>query len=513
MEPLSPGRALVMNITLAMITFMYVLDYTVANVAIPYISGSLAVSNTEGTYVITSYAVGNAIALPLTGWLTRRFGSVKVMAISTLLFTLLSGFCGGAQSLNMLITSRFLQGLAAGPITPLSQGLIALFNKKENVPKAIACWATIIVVAPVVGPVLGGWICVEYTWPWIFFINLPIGFICTAVLLIVMKGNETATKKIGTDWLGILLLAIAVASMQIVLDKGQQWDWFRSPLIKTLMVSSVLGYLYLGLWEKTTSKPLFNFSVFRYRSFSVAFILIGISYSVYFGTVVMLPLWLQSNMGYNAFWAGVALCPLGIFPIFTGFFITKIMSKYGKLIPLMLCFAIFAFSCFLTAILTPQVDLNYLLLSRLIMGAGFGFFITPLVALSMDELKPEEVSGGSGLFQFIRAFSGGIGTSVFTTIWQRRTIYHHQVLSEKMNIYSDNVRGYFQDMQTKNYSFETTTGITEKMVNDQAALLAINDVFYVMFWLCVLLFAITLFTKVFLYRKPKLTPTQLTGGH
>ena len=286
-------------IALSLCTFMQVLDYSIANVSIPYIAGDLATSVNDGTWVITMFAVGNAIALPLTGLLTRRLGSIRLMILSVSLFTLFSWLCGMSINMNMLVVMRFIQGVVAGPMIPLSQSLMIMTFPREKRNLALALWNMVAVVGPIAGPILGGWITFNYSWPWIFFINIPVGIFCVLVIRSLYKKRETKIEKVRVDTVGILLLAFAVSALQILLDQGQQLDWMRSNIIVVLAVISVISFIFLFIWELTFDTPIMDLRMFKNRNFLIGTVITALSYMVLFGVIVITPLWLQEMMGYS----------------------------------------------------------------------------------------------------------------------------------------------------------------------------------------------------------------------
>ncbi len=499
-----PGpQRILLNILISLTTFMYVLDYSVANVALPYIAGDLAVSVDQGTYVITAFAVGNAIGLPLTGWLSRTFGRVRVFVASVALFTFLSWICGISFSFDMIIVGRFIQGLVAGPIVPLSQGFIAEVNPPKSTTKAIAAWALIIMVAPVIGPVLGGWICVNYTWPWIFLINVPFGVICALGIAILLKGRESVTMKKSFDYLGFFLFALGATCLQVFLDKGQDWDWLNSHRMRILGVTFILCYIYLIPFQFIKKDPFLNLRVFRFRSFYLATILMAISYASYFGSIVLIPLWLQSYMGYDAYWAGVAIAPLGLFPVLLSPIIPKLIDKLGILPLLMItmCFFIASFIYILT--FTTNVDVIHIGISRIIMGIGFATFAAPLNLLAMREVSVDEMPGALGIFHFVRSMSGGIGTSLFTTLWQRRGIHHHFRISERINDYREPVVQGMETYRELSFNAPQSTVMMNRLVDKQAYFLSLLDAFYAMIWACAFLLVLLIVFRFMASRRMK----------
>ncbi len=325
-KPLEGITLFIGAIALSLCTFMQVLDTSIANVSIPYIAGDLAVSVTDGTWVITMFAVGNAISLPLTGWLTKRFGSIRVMFLSVLAFTIVSWLCGVSLNIKMLVGMRFMQGFVAGPLIPLSQSLMIMSFPKEKKNLALAIWNMVAIVGPIAGPILGGWITYNYSWPWIFFINVPVGIFCTLTIRGIYRNKETPIEKIKVDKIGIFLLAIAVFSLQIILDNGQELDWWRSNTIRILTMVSFLSFVFLFIWESFQKDPIFDLKMFRNRNYALGTILVSLSYMLLFGAIVLTPLWLQETMGYTAFLAGLAVSTMGVVPFFTVLIVAKLMN-------------------------------------------------------------------------------------------------------------------------------------------------------------------------------------------
>lgn len=468
---------------LSIATFLIVLDYSIANVSIPYISGDLAVSIDQGTYVITSFAVGNAIVLPMTGWLTKRMGAVKLLIYSVLGFVFFSWLCGAAVSFPMLVVCRFFQGMVAGPLIPLSQSLIVATNPPHKKNTVMAIWSVIVITAPVIGPILGGWISYDYVWPWIFYINVPIGLLSAVLLWMYLRPFETPIQRTPVDWVGFILLAIAVSSLQFILDKGEQYDWLRSNLIFSLAIISILGFIYLFVWEYFHPHPLIELPLFKVKSYSVSILYIMIMYANYFGAIVLVPLWLQTNMNYTSIWAGIAVAPIGIAPTLFSTFSGWMITKYGCIKPLLICFFLFSISCFYTAYFDTDVDLNHIMFSRFLMGCGLVFFITPLMALSIQDIPNEKLPSATGFFHFVRAMFGGVGTSIFTTMWIRRGAFHHERVGSYLTPYSPNFQEYLGDLKDIGIQGTKAMVFTNNQLSDQAAMMSINDCFFMMGWI------------------------------
>lgn len=487
------------TIAVSIATFLIVLDYSIANVSIPYIAGDLAVSADQGTYVITSFAVGSAIALPITGWLSHRIGMIRLTIFSMVAFSILSWVCGISWSLSMLVISRFLQGLAAGPLIPMSQSLIVRMFPGEKKNAALGFWSTVVIVAPIIGPILGGWISYDFSWPWIFFINIPFGLISALIIFLTMRKYETTVVKTSVDWIGLLLLAVAVSCLQFLLDKGQQFDWLRSPLIRFCICASTICFTFLFAYEFFHKDPILELRLLKIRSYALSILFIGVIYAIYFGTVILIPLWLQEFMGYTPIWAGVAVAPIGIIPFLFTTFISKMVTKTGPFILLGICMIAFSASSFITAYMTTDVDIWHIMFSRLILGLGLLFFIVPLFSYSIQDLTLEQLPSGTGMFHFVRALSGGIGTSVFTTLWIRRSAFHHANLVSQIHPDRLPVVNLYDQLTTLQITGEKAQTVVNNLVDKQATLLAINDCFFLMGWIFIGLIAI-----LFLGKKKKI---------
>ena len=289
---------------LALANFMAVLDTTIANVSVPNIAGGLAVSPSQGTWVITSYDVAEAITVPLTGWLARRFGAVRVFVLAMLGFGLFSALCGLAPSLGMLIVFRVGQGLAGGPMMPLSQTLLRRIFPERLQPAALGLWGMTVVVGPIAGPLLGGILCDAAGWPWVFYINVPIALVAGFFAWQVLHGAETETQRDPVDFVGLGLLILWIGALQYMLDRGKDLDWFQSPLIVALALVAIVGFAAFVIWELTDSHPIVDLRIFRHVGFTTATLIMCLTFGCFFASVVLVPLWLQTSLGYTAEWAG-----------------------------------------------------------------------------------------------------------------------------------------------------------------------------------------------------------------
>ena len=482
-------------ITLALCTFMQTLDSSIANVSIPDIAGDLAASVSEGTWVITLFAVGNAIALPLTGFFSRRFGAIRIMCLSVGLFSLFSLLCGLSFSLPMLVVMRFFQGFVAGPLIPLSQSLMVMTFPKEKKNLALAIWNMVAILGPVIGPILGGWITFNFSWPWIFLINIPIGIFCMMMIKVLYKSREVPPQKVRVDGVGIFLLAVTVTTLQIILDQGQLLDWWDSNLIRLLAGVSFLSLCLFITWERFEQEPIVDLKLFKNRNFLIGTFLTALSYMVIFGTIVVTPLWLQEFMGYNAKVAGLAISSVGIVPFFSVLFVSRLMSKISLRLLVMLSFVCYATVLFFCSTFTSEVSFKVISFSRFFFGVGMAIWLAPLTALTFARISPEKLPMGTGVFHFFRIFMGGIGASLFVTLWERRQSFHHANLASNLNEYNPLSQSFFHTLKDIGIEGEKAFAYSNTVIGKQAALLSLNEIFWLGGWSCIICLLIALFFK------------------
>ncbi len=478
-KPLQGSTLAIGTVALSLATFMNVLDTSIANVSLPSIAGDLGVSPDQGTWVITSFGVANAISLPLTGWLSQRFGQVKLFTASVFLFVIASFLCALAPTLNLLILFRVLQGAVAGPMIPLSQSLLLSSYPKEKAGTALGMWSITTLVAPVVGPVLGGWITDNIAWPWIFYINVPVGIIAGLLTWIVYRRRETATARIPIDRIGLGLLILWVGALQVMLDKGKDLDWFNSGEIVALTILAVVGFTLFVIWELTEEHPIVDLSLFRRRNFWVSTLAMLLAYGMFFGNVVLLPLWLQQYMGYTATLAGLVLAPVGLLAIFLTPVVGRVMNRIDPRIFVSVSFGIFALVLFLRAHFNTDATLGTLLVPTLIQGAALACFFIPLISIGLSGLTPERIPAASGLMNFARITAGSFGTSIVTTLWDRRATLHHAQLVEHLTQSDPVAAQALTQLQASGYAAQQSYGLLNRLVDNQAFMLSANDIFYV----------------------------------
>ncbi|GAA5239895.1 Multidrug resistance protein B [Burkholderia pseudomallei] len=475
--------------------FMNVLDTSIANVAIPTISGDLGVSSDQGTWVITSFAVANAISVPLTGWLTDRIGQVRLFLASIILFVISSWMCGLAPTLPFLLASRVLQGAVAGPMIPLSQALLLSSYPRAKAPMALALWSMTTLIAPVAGPILGGWISDNYSWPWIFYVNIPVGIAAAAVTWMIYRSRESAVRRAPIDGVGLALLVIWVGSLQIMLDKGKDLDWFASTTIVVLALTALIAFAFFVVWELTAEHPVVDLSLFRMRNFSGGTIALSVGYGLYFGNLVLLPLWLQTQIGYTATDAGLVMAPVGFFAILLSPLTGKFLSRTDPRYIATAAFLTFALCFWMRSRYTTGVDEWSLMAPTFVQGIAMAGFFIPLVSITLSGLPGHRIPAASGLSNFVRIMCGGIGTSIFQTAWDHRNNFHHAQLVEQANPYNPTFNQAVTQMGQLGFTRDQAHGLINNMATQQAAQLGVNDLFYISAAIFVLLIALIWITK------------------
>ena len=488
-QPLAPlhGSALVLlTIAVAFSTFMEVLDMTIVNVAVPHIAGSLGVSSSEGTWTISSYSLASAIMQPLTGWIARRFGEVKTFVFSVMLFVVFSMLCGLATSMPMLVVARLLQGAGSGPMVALSLTLLLSSYPKAKQGIALALWAMTVVVAPIFGPILGGWLTDNFSWPWIFYINVPVGLLAAAITWSLLRKRETRVFKSPIDVIGLVLLVAGVGSLQFMLDNGNDHDWFSSPMIATLGLIALVCLTFLIAWELNAKHPVVDLSLFRRRNFTVGVSAQSLGMFAFFGINVVFPLWLQTTLGYTATWAGLATAPVGILAFLLAPLLGRNLHRLELRAVVTFAFIVFAGTSYWFSTFDSSASFNSLILPRFVMGIAIPCFFIPLNQIYLAGLPAQEIASATGLANFFRTLGSSVSTAVSVTLWQHRGIWHHATLTENVTAASQPANQVLQQLTQTGLSQTQALGITDQLVNKEALTLAVNDIF----WLCAILFVL-----------------------
>jgi len=471
-RPLAGGSLWCAAVVLALANFIAVLDMTIANVSVPDIAGSLGISASQGTWVITSYSVAEAVVVPLTGWIAGRFGAVRVFSTAMALFGLCSMLCGFSGSLGMLVAARVLQGLSGGSLIPLSQTLLMKIFPREKAPAAMALWAMTTLVAPVLGPILGGWLCDSFSWPLIFFINVPIAAMAAPVARRMLRRHEEPLQRAPIDVVGLGLLVVFVGALQLMLDKGKELDWFASPEICALAVVAAVGFAAFLVWELTEAHPIVDLRVFRHRGFTVGVLTIALGFGAMFGANVLTPLWLQSYMGYTSTWAGLATAWTGVLAVVAAPVAGRLIAKVDP--RRLVCFGLawLGFVMVLRTHATSQMDYWQIAVPLLMMGLGLPFFFVPVTALTLGSVEPHETAAGAGLQNFLRTLAGAIATSVVTTDWESRTSAVHADLVGSL----DRAGETAQTLSGLGFGPDATRSALDQLLQGQSVMIATNQV-------------------------------------
>nr|WP_231377692.1 DHA2 family efflux MFS transporter permease subunit [Sphingobium sp. JAI105] len=403
---------------LALSNFMVVLDLTIANVSVPHISGNLGITPDQGTWIITSYAVAEAICVPLTGWLAQRFGVVKMFISAMIGFGLFSVLCGLSMSLSMIVVCRIGQGLCGGPIMPMSQTLMLRVFPPERRARAMGLWAMTTLLGPAMGPIIGGYISDNWSWHWIFFINLPIAILCVFAAMALLRPVETETARVPIDKIGLALLVFWIGCLQVMLDLGRDHDWFADPLILSLAILSLIGFLVFIIWELTEEHPIVDLRVFRHVGFTTGVLSLALCYGAYFSGIVIIPQWLQSARGYTATWAGIVTAFTAMAALMSAPVAARIMGR-GVDPRFMISGAVLWLGLMTVwrAHWTSSVDFWMMAAPQFIQGFAMPFFMIPLTTLTLGSVRPEETASAAGLQNFLRTMALAIATSLVLTGW------------------------------------------------------------------------------------------------
>jgi len=488
-------------------TFMEVLDTTVVNVSLPHIAGSLSATVEEATWTLTSYLVANAIILPLTGWLSNFFGRKRMLMFSVTGFTIASFLCGLAPSLPFLVVCRIVQGACGGGLQPISQAILLESFPPEDRGKAMGFWGLGIVVAPMLGPVLGGWLTDSYSWRWVFYINVPIGIVSilmTSLFIFDPSYIRRASQKI--DYWGIGMLAVGIATLQIVLDKGQEKDWFGTDWITVLAVISGVVLVVFLFYELRTKDPVVNLRVFTNRTYSTGVFLMSLLGVGLYGTTVLIPLILQTLLGYPAIRAGLAMAPRGLGSFIAMPVVGMIMTKFDPRKMLTLGMVV----CGLTLFQISRLNLNAgfwdFCWPQFFMGLSLGLIFVPLTTISMAPIRKENMGNATSLFNLVRNLGGSIGISAVSTMQTRFQQRNINQLGAHVTPYNTSARNMMNSLQgafvSRGSDIATAAHQARAamfgMVERQASMLAYNSIFLILAGLFLLMLPF-----IFLMRRPQ----------
>ena len=491
------------TVSVMIATFMVVLDSSVANVALPHIAGTLSATTDESTWVLTSYLVSNAIMLPATGWIARRLGRKRLLMLSIAVFTGASLLCGVAITMPMLIVARIMQGVGGGGMQPLAQSILLESFPPEQHGTAMAAYGIGIIVAPVIGPTLGGWITDSYSWRWIFYINLPVGFLALFMVNIFVEDPPYIRDAFrgAIDYLGFGLMAIWLGTLQLLLDKGQEADWFKADWIRWLAGASVVALIAFIIRELRHQAPIVQLRILQNRNFSVGTLITGLYGFVIYGSTALLPLFLQTLMGYPAKDSGLAVSPRGIGAMLS-MVVVGVLVKYVDGRMLLACgFGLLGYSTLLLSNVNLGISMASVALPNLLNGFASGFIFVPLTTITMSRLHKEEVGNAAGIFNLMRNIGGSIGIATVTTFLVRSSQVHQNYLVTNIAAKSPVMNRMLQGLQAK-LSIEGFDGYTAHRkalamlygaIQQQAALLSYADNFRMLGFLSLLCMPLAIF--------------------
>ncbi len=477
------------TVTVMLPTLIEIIDMTIVNVSLGHIRGSLGGAFEESTWILTMYMVSNAIVVTITGWLSNIFGRKNYLILSISLFTLSSFLCGVSWSIPSIVFFRVLQGIGGGGLQPISQAILLETFPKEEHGKAMAVFGTGVILGPIVGPLLGGWITDNWSWHWIFFINVPIGLLSILMAILFIKDPPWAKKKpVKIDYFGLATISLGVGSLQILLDQGQLKDWFSSRLIQSLAIISFISLSTFIYWSLKRKNPILELALFKERTFSLGNLALFFTFFCLFGTIVLLPVFLQELMGYTAYLTGLVVGPGGIVTLISLWIAGRTVNKiradrlaiFGLLVNSLACYQMSRFNL--------QVDFVTLVIPRVILGFGMGFVFIPLTIATIANIKKEEMAMATSIISFIRNIGGSFGTAFVSTMLSRKAQTYQTYLVENLTPFDISYELALKKIQT----FLSLKGLQEPLLTEisraaiykelvrQSMMLSFNSVFFIL---------------------------------
>ncbi|HET8781818.1 MAG TPA: DHA2 family efflux MFS transporter permease subunit [Pyrinomonadaceae bacterium] len=469
-------------------TFMEVLDTSVANVSLPHIAGNLSATPEESTWVLTSYLISNAIILPATNWLGHYFGRKRFLIVCIVIFTVSSALCGAASSLGLLLFARVMQGAGGGALQPIAQAVLLESFPAERRGSAMAVYGMGIVVAPIIGPTLGGWITDNYSWRWIFYINVPVGIL--AVLMaqwFIEDPPYIRSQRPGRiDYVGFGLMALGLATLQIVLDKGQEDDWFSSAFITRTLIVAIVALVAFVVWELRTREPIVNLRVLANRNFAVGTALIFAMGVVLYGTSALLPLFLQTLLGYPAAQSGLAVSPRGVGAVVSMILVGRLIGKIDGRYLIMFGFCVVGFSTYWLSDIDLQISIRSVAWPQIFSGFAMGFVFVPLTVLATGTLSNEQIGNATGIFNLMRNVGGSFGIAAVTTMLARGAQVHQAMMVSHLTPYDPVFQQRVSELMTTLGGSIQAYGSIYQTLLRQANLLAYIDNFRLLAFMCLL---------------------------
>ncbi|MGB7620917.1 MAG: DHA2 family efflux MFS transporter permease subunit [Terriglobia bacterium] len=486
-------------------TLMEVLDSTVVNVSVPHIAGSLGVTLEEATWTITTYLVANAIVLPMTGWLSNQFGRRRLFLACLVTFTIASVLCGSAPNLTAILIFRVLQGMSGGILVPISQAIMLESFPPEKRGRAMAAFAVVVIFAPIIGPILGGYITDNYSWRWIFYINIPVGALAFVLTSAFVFDPPYIRRIAGAtiDYIGLALLAIGLGCLEIVLDNGELKDWFGSPFIRNFGIAAGAALIILVFWELSIKHPIVDLRLLKDRNFSAGLLLMTALGMVLYGSIILQPIYLQTLMGYTALLSGLTLAPRGLTSLLFAPVAGRLTEKHDARYLVAFGIIMTSIPLFMMTRWDLQTDFRALTLPNLIQGLGVVFLFVPLTTATMAYISNENMGMASGLFNLVRNMGGSAGIAIVNTMLSRRTQFHHARLSEHITVYSIAAqqamqvypRMLFRQGVPAGSAVNASYGLIHGELTRQSAMMAFIDNFYLLAIIFILMLPLLLFMR------------------
>lgn len=471
---IAPSRQILAGLALALGNFMVILDLTIANVSIPHIAGSLGITLEQGAWIITSYAVAEAICVPLTGWISSRFGAVRTFVLSMIGFGVFSLLCGISGTVGMLIACRIGQGIFGAFLMPLSQTLLVKVFPPEKASMAMGLWVVTLLMGPALGPIIGGWLTENYSWHWIFLINIPVAILCTFLAVALLRPIETEKKHMSIDFIGLALLVLWVGCLQLVLDLGRNHDWFADPMIVALATTSFVGFLVFVVWELGEDHPIVDLRVMRHRGFSVSLTVLAIAFACYFASFVIIPQWQQAWLGFPATVTGVSSSFMALAGLITAPIVAILLNRFDPRTLIFFGLIWVASTALIRVSWTSSSDFWTLSLPQFVQGLGVPFMFLPLTAMTINTVDEDEVASAAGLQSFVRTIATAIATSVTLSHWGDT-----QRLARTEVVATMQTEGAQANLTAIGFSIEQGRLMISNMVELEAATLALIDTFWI----------------------------------
>jgi len=478
-EGLSGLRLGLASLAVALASFMNVLDTTIAVVALPTIAGNLGATPSQSSWVITSYSVCLAVVLPLSGWIARRFGEVRSFCTALSLFTLTSWLCAAAGSFDQLLVFRGLQGCSGGLLLPLSQSLLMRIYPPAMHGLALAIWSLTSAVAPVVGPLLGGWLTDSMGWPWIFYVNVPVGVFAAYTSWALLARMESPRSRDPVDAVGLVLLVVGVLCFQLVLDRGHELDWLASAEIRAMLGVSLVCLALFLVWERDEAHPVVDLSLFRHRNFLVGSVLVSVFFGAFVVSGVVYPTWTQTILGYTATLSGVAMAPTSIMPLVMMPFIGQRLARADKRPVIMLGSLLMCFVMLAHGWAGTDASFRDIAISRFMIGLGMPLIWMPLMMATLMGLPPDKTASATGMFNFMRMAAASMGTALAVTLWDERTILHRSQLVDMLSRGLPEIDAARAMLATRYADPQAALAALDAMAWRQAYTLGVRDVFLV----------------------------------